>query len=78
LYTSTDRNLKARILGDIRVNGRRAPLIAMLGALSYRSNLRLNCRAYAKFKCQQGYRFTGTIDGAGSIEQSVPRVVRQK
>jgi radical SAM superfamily enzyme YgiQ (UPF0313 family) len=56
---------------------RRAPLIAMLGALSYRSNLRLNCRAYAEFKCQQGYRFTGRLDVAESFEQSVPGVGRQ-
>jgi len=53
---------------------RRAPLFAMLGALSYRSNLRLNCRAYAEFKRQQGYRFTGRLDGAESFVQSVPGV----
>jgi len=54
---------------------RRAPLIALLGALSYRGNLRLNCRAYAEFKCQQGYRFTDRLDVAESFEQSVPGVV---
>jgi len=45
---------------------RRAPLIATLGALSYRSNLRLNSLAYAQFKRQQGYRFTGRLDAPGS------------
>jgi radical SAM superfamily enzyme YgiQ (UPF0313 family) len=55
---------------------RRSPLIAMLGALSYRSNLQLNCRAYAEFKCQQGYRFTGRFDVAESFEQSMPGVGR--
>jgi radical SAM superfamily enzyme YgiQ (UPF0313 family) len=57
---------------------RRAPLIALLGNLSYRSNLHLNCRAYAEFKCQQGYRFTGPPDAAESFEQSVPGVGRQE
>jgi radical SAM superfamily enzyme YgiQ (UPF0313 family) len=56
----------------------RAPLIAMLGALSYRSNLRLNCRAYTEFKCQQGYRFTGRLDVAESFERSVPGLGRQE
>ena len=32
----------------------REPLIALVGNLSYRKNLRLNCRAYADFKRQQG------------------------
>jgi hypothetical protein len=39
--------------------GRRAPLIALLGNLSYRSNLRLNCRSYAEFNRQRGHMFTG-------------------
>ncbi|MGB9457534.1 MAG: radical SAM protein [Bryobacteraceae bacterium] len=34
----------------------REPLIAWVGNLSYRRNLRLNCRAYADFKRQQGTR----------------------
>jgi radical SAM superfamily enzyme YgiQ (UPF0313 family) len=36
---------------------RRQPLIALVGNLSYRNNLRLNCKAYADFKlfqCQRG------------------------
>jgi radical SAM superfamily enzyme YgiQ (UPF0313 family) len=35
---------------------RRKPLITLVGSLSYRSNLRLNCKAYADFKRQQGNR----------------------
>jgi hypothetical protein len=57
---------------------RRAPLFAMLGALSYRSNLRLNRRAYAEFKCQQGYRFTGGLDAAKPFERRVPGVGRRR
>ena len=49
---------------------RRAPVIAMIGALSKRGNLRLNREAYAEFKRQRGYRFTGRLDGAESCEQS--------
>jgi radical SAM superfamily enzyme YgiQ (UPF0313 family) len=35
---------------------RRKPLITLVGSLSYKSNLRLNCEAYADFKRQQGNR----------------------
>jgi radical SAM superfamily enzyme YgiQ (UPF0313 family) len=35
----------------------RNPLISMVGNLSYRSNLWLNCRAYADFKRQRGNRY---------------------
>jgi len=35
---------------------RRKPLITLVGSLSYKSNLRLNCKAYADFKRQQGNR----------------------
>jgi len=38
---------------------RRKPLITLVGNLSYRSNLRLNCKAYADFKCQQRKRRYG-------------------
>jgi radical SAM superfamily enzyme YgiQ (UPF0313 family) len=34
----------------------RQPLIALVGNLSYRSNLRLNCKAYADLKCYRGNR----------------------
>jgi hypothetical protein len=33
---------------------RRQPLITLIGNLSYRSNLRLSCQAYADFLRQQG------------------------
>jgi radical SAM superfamily enzyme YgiQ (UPF0313 family) len=35
---------------------RRKPLITLVGSLSYRRNLRLNCKAYADFKRQRGNR----------------------
>jgi radical SAM superfamily enzyme YgiQ (UPF0313 family) len=35
---------------------RRKPLITLVGGLSCRSNLRLNCKAYADFKRQRGNR----------------------
>ena len=35
---------------------RRQPLISLVGNLSYRSNLRLNRKTYADFKCQQNAR----------------------
>jgi len=35
---------------------RRKPLITLVGGLSYRSSLRLNCKAYADFKRQRGNR----------------------
>jgi len=69
-----------RILGRLWGNlwRRRAPLIALLGNLSYRSNLRLNRRAYAEFRCQRGDRFTGRLDVAELSEQSAPRVRKQE
>ena len=36
--------------------GRRQPLMSLVGNLSYRNNLRLNYKAYADFKRQQGNR----------------------
>jgi radical SAM superfamily enzyme YgiQ (UPF0313 family) len=33
---------------------RRMPLVSLVGNLSYRSNVRLNCKAYADFKRQRG------------------------
>jgi radical SAM superfamily enzyme YgiQ (UPF0313 family) len=33
---------------------RRAPLISLVGNLSYRSNIRVDCKAYADFKSQRG------------------------
>ncbi|GAF89224.1 unnamed protein product, partial [marine sediment metagenome] len=34
--------------------GRRQPLISLMGSLSYRSNIRVGCKAYADFKRQRG------------------------
>jgi radical SAM superfamily enzyme YgiQ (UPF0313 family) len=36
---------------------RRAPLISIVGNLSYRRNSRLDCKAYADFKCERGNRY---------------------
>ena len=36
---------------------RRKPLISLVGNLSYRSNIRVECDAYAHFKLQQGNRY---------------------
>ena len=36
---------------------RRAPLISFVGNLSYRSNIRVDCKAYADFKSHHGGRF---------------------
>ena len=45
---------RARILRRVWSNvwQRRNPLISLVGNLSYRSNFRLYCKAYADFKCQ--------------------------
>ena len=50
----------ARILRRMCSNvlHRRAPLISLVGNLSYRSNIRVDCKAYANFKCQQGDKHT--------------------
>ena len=49
---------RARILRRVCSNlwQRRNPLISLVGNLSYRSNLRLYCKACADFKCQRGTR----------------------
>jgi len=52
-FYSTRRILR-RVWGNFW--RRRAPFIALLGNLSCRSNLRLNCKAYAGFRCQQEIR----------------------
>ena len=41
---------------------RRKPLITLVGNLSYKSNLRLHCKAYADFQCQQGGRHYGVSE----------------
>ena len=35
----------------------RAPLISFVGNFSYRRNSRLECKAYADFKCRQGQKY---------------------
>jgi radical SAM superfamily enzyme YgiQ (UPF0313 family) len=58
---SCDRDFysRPRILRRVWGNlwRRRKPLITLVGSLSYRSNLRLNCKVYADFKRQQGNRY---------------------
>ncbi|MHC4066186.1 MAG: B12-binding domain-containing radical SAM protein, partial [Planctomycetota bacterium] len=44
---------------------RRKPLITLVGNLSYRSNSRLDRKAYADFKRQQGHRHDGVRGGQG-------------
>jgi radical SAM superfamily enzyme YgiQ (UPF0313 family) len=48
-----------RILRRVSSNvlQRRAPLISFVGNLSYRSNIRVDCEAYAHFKLQRGNRY---------------------
>jgi len=50
-----------RILRRVWANlwRRRKPLISLLGNLSYRGNIRVNCQAYTDFKRQQGNRLDG-------------------
>jgi radical SAM superfamily enzyme YgiQ (UPF0313 family) len=55
---SCDRNFYSmpRILRRVCSNlwQRRKPLICLVGNLSYRSNIRVDCKAYADFKLQRG------------------------
>jgi hypothetical protein len=57
---SCDRNFYSmpRILRRVWCNlwQRRQPFITLVGNLSYRNNLRLNCKAYADFKRYSGNR----------------------
>ena len=53
-FYSTPRILR-RVCGNVWQ--RRAPLISFVGNLSCRSNIRVDCEAYANFKCQRGDRF---------------------
>jgi len=43
---------------------RRKALISLVGNFSYRGNLRLDCRAYADFKCQRGDSTMRILTGA--------------
>jgi hypothetical protein len=57
---SCDRDFYSmpRILGRVWGNFWRGgkPLITLVSSLSYKSNLRLNCKAYVDFKRQRGNR----------------------
>jgi hypothetical protein len=44
---------------------RRMPLITLVANLSYRGNSRLDRKAYADFKRQQGHRHDGAVGGPG-------------
>jgi len=65
--TACDREFYsvARIVGRVWISiwRRRQPFIAMVGNLSYRSNLWLNCRVYAEFKYDQSGRYSGVAEG---------------
>jgi hypothetical protein len=52
-----------RVWGNL--SQRRQPLIALVGNLSYRNNLRLNRKAYADFKRQRGKTLTTKPAGQG-------------
>jgi radical SAM superfamily enzyme YgiQ (UPF0313 family) len=41
---------------------RRAPLISLVGNLSYRSNIRVACKSYADFKSQRGHCMTLQVE----------------
>lgn len=73
--TSCDREFYSlrRILRRVWGNfwRHRAPFIALVGNLSYRSNLRLNCRAYADFKRQQSERHC--IARPSDLQRETPR-----
>jgi radical SAM superfamily enzyme YgiQ (UPF0313 family) len=52
-----------RVWGNVW--GRRKPLFTLVSNLSYRTNCRLYCDAYADFKRQQGHRHDGVRGGQG-------------
>ena len=58
---SSNRNFYSmpRILRRVCSNvlHRRAPLISFVSNLSFRSNIRVDCNAYANFKCQRSNRY---------------------
>jgi hypothetical protein len=53
---------------------RRQPLIALVGNLSYRNNVRLNRRAYADFKRQWAGKFAEE-SAASPLRAEAPRVL---
>jgi hypothetical protein len=53
-FYSISRSLR-RLLSNVLQH--RAPLISLVGNLSYRSNIGVDCKAYADFKNQRGNRY---------------------
>ena len=49
------RRIARRLCSNVWNN--RAPLVSLVGNLSYRGNIRVDCRAYVDFKSQRGDRF---------------------
>jgi radical SAM superfamily enzyme YgiQ (UPF0313 family) len=79
IFYSIPRILR-RLCGNVW--RRRSPLIGLVGNLSYRSNIRVDCRAYADFTDQRGDRFTGQVErmknpAQGSREKTESRLRHQ-
>jgi len=54
---------------------RRQPLISLIGNLSYRSNLRLNCKAYENFKSYSGNRHNSVKQTRrAEVEESIEKI----
>jgi len=56
----------------------RAPLISLVGNLSYRSNRRVDCKAYADFKNQRGNCFAGWDDSKKNPALGICTILLQK
>ena len=54
IFYSMPRILR-RVCSNVRQ--RRKPMISLVGNLSYRSNSRMDCTAYADLKRQRGHRY---------------------
>jgi len=59
IFYSMPRVLR-RLCGNVWQ--RRSPLVSLVGNLSYRSNIRVDCRAYADFKDRQRDRFIEQVE----------------
>jgi hypothetical protein len=53
---------------------RRQPLISLVGNLSYRSNLRLNVKAYADFKRYSGNKDSVNLQDGNSVDYAIDNV----
>jgi radical SAM superfamily enzyme YgiQ (UPF0313 family) len=51
---------------------RRKPLICLAGNLSYRGNIRLDCKAYADFQRQRGHALDGMRESRGRMAARAP------